>query len=169
VQGSTASRTSAGSVATHPLESRDDAFTLAFRAMVVHQGCTAPGSKTRGQFDAFRESVLRAMTVTSKRTPSAHTGVWVHPPTAGGLGDRPCTWLVQLWIRQGIAISSGTWCESGARGHRTMACRKTPFPGRTTTCCHAIGACPSGVSPDRPYGRCDGESRTGRSSRASPV
>jgi epsilon-lactone hydrolase len=56
-----------GFVVTHPLDSEDAAITAAMRAMASSTKGARRGIEARGQFDAFRESVLPRDDVNSDR------------------------------------------------------------------------------------------------------
>jgi epsilon-lactone hydrolase len=73
-------RTSAGSVAIHPLDPEDAAITTAMRAMVSSSKGARPGIEARRQFDALMESVLPRQDVTFEAdTLGGVPGLWVHP------------------------------------------------------------------------------------------
>jgi acetyl esterase/lipase len=74
------SRTTKGSVATHPLDPEDAVVTAAMRAMLSSAKGVQQGTEARGQFDAFMESVLPRDDVTFETdTLGGIPGLWVHP------------------------------------------------------------------------------------------
>src|ERR1700736_1802552 len=80
MQGLATDRTSAGYVATHPLDPEDAAITAAMRAMVSSSKGARPGIEARGQFDALMESVLPHDDVTFEAdTLGGIPGIWVLP------------------------------------------------------------------------------------------
>src|SRR6202521_4536379 len=104
MQGSTADRTSTGSVVIHPLDPEDAAITAAMRAIVSSTKGVTRGIEARAQFEALMESVLPRDDVTfEKDTLGGVPGLWVRP--ADWRSDEAILHLRAGWF------NSGSLCE----------------------------------------------------------